>query len=180
MTCPRVSNHPREGRRHSISRPDQIRVRVPPQAAEYEYDWDRASTGGTLRITGTEPLSLGSEPRTPRSPVHPMVPLSCCLKRHSGSPGVRLPHRQDTRPQATAQHFVHANSRAWESAQPKRRPITRGRGAIRSATRSGDRSESSLSDQLPCPCRTAHRLTAQNRTRTQRSGTRTRREGQGR
>ena len=50
MTC-RVSNHPREGRRHSISRPDQIRVRVPPQAAEYDYEWDRASTGGTSKIT---------------------------------------------------------------------------------------------------------------------------------
>ena len=30
---------------------DQIRVRVPPQAAAYEYDWDRASTGGTSKIT---------------------------------------------------------------------------------------------------------------------------------
>ena len=118
----------------------------------------------TLRITGTEPLSLRSAPRTPRSPVHPMVPLSCCLKRHSGSPGVRLPHRQDTRPQATAQLFDRAKFRAGESGQRKGRPFTRdtsGRGGIRSATRDDDRSESSLSDPLLCPCRTAHPSIAQ-------------------
>ena len=35
----------------------------------------------TLRITGTEPLSLGSAPRTPRSPVDPMVRrFSGCVK----------------------------------------------------------------------------------------------------
>ena len=97
---------------------------------------------------------------------------------------VRTPHHQDTRPHGTAQHFDRANSRAWnrgseDAWQP--RVISGGRVAIRSATRYGDRSDSSLSDQRSCQPRTAHQSTAQNRARAQRSGARNRnRWGSGR
>ena len=84
----------------------------------------------------------------------------------------RIPDGTRPRNFSTAPILEHGNRGSADAGHS--RVISGGQVAIRSATRCGDRSESSCSDKLPCQRPTAHRSTAQNRTRTQRSGTRNR------
>jgi len=135
------------------------------------------------RITGAERKTCHDPNRWPRPPCASRCSALVFFRCGVRSPAAtllrtaRIPDGKGPRNISTAQILEHGNRGSEDACQS--RVIPRGRVAIRSATRPGDRSEPSLSDQLSCQPRTAQQSTAQNRTRTRtrRSGTRTRRDG---